>query len=369
MNLHGKGYYLWQLPYCDGGDAGAIAARAKAADLSHAMIKIADGPTWPYNYDFNRNLDLIPPVRHALREAGVSVWGWHYVRGDDPYNEAQLAIKRILELDLEGYVIDAEGEYRTKRKRAAASRFMEELRKGLPDLPMALSSYRYPRSHPDFPWDEFLALCDLSMPQVYFEQMHNPEEQLERTVEQYMALKHTRPVIPTAPTYARGDWRPSPDEIQRFFAKAQELELPAANAWSWDFAARAQYMDLWNAVAAYPWPAGPPVADMPERLLGRMNEGDTSLIAGLYKENAAHVTGERTIIGRAAIQDWYRSLLSSILPDGKFEVIGKSGSGRTRQFLWRATSTAGAVVDGNDTLGLIDGRIQYHYTYFSVSAA
>jgi hypothetical protein len=367
VKLIGKGYYLWQLPYCDGGDAAAIAARAKAANLSHVMIKIADGATWPYNYDFDRNLDLIPPVREALREAGVAVWGWHYVRGDDPYNEAQLAIKRTKELDLEGYVIDAEGEYRTKKKRAAASRFMEELRRELPELPIALSTYRYPRSHSDFPFDEFMALCDLSMPQVYFEQMHNPEEQLEQTVEQYMALKHARPVIPTAPTYARGDWRPSPGEITRFFQKSRDLELTAANAWSWDFATKNQYLDLWRAVADYPWPIEAPVADMPERLLGRMDQGDPAFVAGLYKENAAHVTGERTIVGRGAIQEWYQTLLSQILPQGKFEVMGKSGKGLTRQYTWRAISKGGKVLDGNDTMGLIDGRIQYHYTYFNVT--
>lgn len=367
MKLLGKGYYLWQLPYCDKGDAAAIASRAKAANLSHVMIKIADGPTWPYNFDFDRNIDLIPPVQNALREAGISVWGWHYVRGDDPYNEAQIAIKRTLELGMEGYVIDAEGEYHTKSKRGAATRFMQELRKGLPDLPIALSSYRFPRSHAGFPFDEFMAYCDISMPQVYFEQMHNPEEQLERTIEQYMALPHVRPVIPTAPTYARGDWRPSPDEIHRFFQKAQDLELTAANAWSWDFATRSQYLDLWDAVADHSWPVEPLVADMPERLLGRINEGDPGLVSGLYKENAAHVTGERTIVGRAAIQEWYRTLLSQILPNGKFEVTGKSGSGRSRQFMWRAISNTGKVLDGNDTLGLIDGRIQYHYTYFTVS--
>ena len=108
---------------------------------------------------------------------------------------------------------------------------------------------------------------------------------------------------------------------------------------------------------------------MPERLLGRLNEGVASLVAGLYKENAAHVTGERTVIGRNAIQEWYTTLLSQILPGGKFEVTGKTGSGRTRQFMWRAISNSGKVLDGNDTLGLIDGRIQYHYTYFTVTAS
>jgi hypothetical protein len=366
MTLKGKGYYLWQLPYCDGGNPELIAARAKKAGLSHAMIKIADGSTWPYNFDFDRNVDLIPPVASALKAEGIKVWGWHYVRGYDPLNEARLAVKRMTELNLDGYVIDAEGEYRDTSKRAAASRFMKELRLGLPNIPVALSTYRYPKVHQAFPYAEFLDGCDISMPQVYFEQMHNPEEQLERCVEQYMELTPARPVIPTAPTYARGDWRPTADEITRFFAKAQELGLSAANAWSWDFAARPKYMDLFNAVGDYDWPAEPPVADMPERLIGRLNHHDPVFVAGLYKENAAHVTGERTVVGRPYVEQWYRHMFTELLPDATFKVTGKSGSGRTRHFTWEARSSKGAIFDGNDTLGLIDGRIQYHYTYFTM---
>jgi len=367
MTLYGKGYFIWKIPFCDGGDPEAIAATASAADLSHVLIKVADGATWPYNFDFERNVDLIPPVRDALKNVGVEVWGWHYVRGDDPVNEARMAVDRMTALHLDGYVIDAEGEYRTTSKRAAASQFMKEIRAGMPNLPIALSSYRYPRTHAALPFAEFLEYCDISMPQVYFEQMHNPEQQLERCVEQYMALKPLRPVIPTLPTYARGDWCPTADEVTRFLQKARDLGLSAANAWSWDFAKRPKYMNLWNAMADFDWPASAPVADMPERLIGRMNEHDPVFVSGLYADRAAHVTGERTIVGKDPVQQWYQSLFTNILPNAQFEVMGKSGEGRTRHFMWRATSEQGVVMDGNDTLGLIDGRIQYHYTYFTVN--
>lgn len=366
MTLKGKGYYLWQLPYCDGGSAELIAARAKKAGLSHVLIKIADGSTWPYNFDFERNVDLIPPVASALKAEGIKVWGWHYVRGYDPLNEARLAVKRMKELDLDGYAIDAEAEYRDTSKRPAAVKFMQELRRGLPSIPVALSTYRYPRVHSVFPYAEFLEGCDISMPQVYFEQAHNPEEQLERCVEQYMALKPARPVIPTAPTYARGDWRPSAGEITRFLEKAQELGLSAANAWSWDFATRKKYLDLFNAVADYNWPAETPKLDLPERLIERMNQHDPVFIAGLYKKNAAHVTGERTIVGRPAVEAWYRELFTEIVPGAQFKLTGKSGSGRTRHFMWEARSKSKVILDGNDTLGIIEGGIQYHYTYFTV---
>jgi hypothetical protein len=366
MTLIGKGFFIWKIPFCHGGDPDAIATAAAQAGLSHVLIKIADGSTWPYNFDFDRNIDLVPPVREALKEKGIQVWGWHYVRGDDPVSEARLAVDRTHELALDGYVIDAEGEYRHSSKRTAATRFMQDLRSGLPDLPIALSTYRYPRMHAEFPFHEFLNYCDLSMPQVYFEQMHNPEEQLEQTVEQYMALQPARPVVPTGPTYARGGWRPSADEIRRFFVKAREMGLSAANAWSWDFCARPEYIDLWKAVADYDWPVEPPVADMPERLIGRMNEHDPVFVSKLYAQNAAHVTGERTVVGMEPVRQWYQEMFTALLPDAKFEVLGKNGEGRSRHFVWRAQSTLGQVVDGNDTLGIVDGRIQYHYTYFTI---
>jgi hypothetical protein len=144
------------------------------------------------------------------------------------------------------------------------------------------------------------------------------------------------------------------------------MGLTAANFWAYDFSTRPSFLDLWDTIATFDWPAGPTVADMPERLVGRINDKDSDLIAGLYRDNAAHVTAQRTIIGREAIAGWYRALLNEAMPNADFKVTGKSGTGPTRQFTWTATSDRGTVADGNDTLGLVDGRIQYHYTYFNL---
>lgn len=381
MTLKGKGYYIWQVWNCEKGDAEAIAGKAAEAGLSHVLVKIADG-TRGYNFDSKTQADLVPPVVEACHQAGVEVWGWHYVRGDNPIGEARVAVQRCRELGVDGYVIDAEGEYQEVRKRAAAARFMRELRYGLPVLPVALSTYRYPRRHSPLPYAEFLSGCDYAMPQVYYEQAHNPEVQLEISVEQYLSLDPARPVIPTAPTYKRGDWRPTGQEVTRFFQRAKDLGLSGVNAWSWDIASRSAYSDLWAAVAEFDWPfkepeppapdapaPEQPIADMPERLFGRLNEGDANLVAGLYNENAAHVTGARTIFARPAIADWYRKLLSQILPGAKFEVTGKVGSGSTRHYTWTARSSRGEVLDGNDTLGLLEGRIQFHFSYFTIGTA
>jgi hypothetical protein len=367
MSLYGKGFWIWQIPRCENGIPSAIAARAVEAGLSHVLIKIADGSKWVYNYDYDTNVDLVPPVVYALREAGIQVWGWHYIWGEYPQGEAQLAIERTKSLGLDGYVIDAEAEFKQSGKIIAARRFVQDLRAGLPNLPIALSSYRFPKSHPRFPFAEFLKICDYSMPQVYFEQATNVEEQLERSVEQYMAIDPSCPVIPTAPTYFTSRWRPSADEISRFFQKAKDMDLTAVNAWSWDYTNRPNAGDLWQAVADYEWTAPVPVPDICELLIGRMNQHNPLYVADLYHDNAAHVTGARTVIGREPISEWYRVLFNQLLPYGQFELTGRSGRRASRTFTWTASSDNGTVLNGNDTLGLINGKIQYHYTYFTIT--
>jgi hypothetical protein len=243
---------------------------------------------------------------------------------------------------------------------------MGELRKHLPDLPMALSTYRYPKTHPALPYEVFLEGCDYAMPQVYFETAHNPEEQLQRSIDQYMDFKNARPIIPTAPTYRRGTWRPTAGEIQRFLAKAKDSGLPASNAWSWYFATRDPDGDMFEAVKNFDWPGKPPVADMPERLVGRLNQHEPDHVAALYRENAAHVTGERTVLGRQYVSAWYQTLLQDLLPEATFEVTGKIVDGDTRQFTWKADSPKGRVRDGNDTMNTVDGRIRYHYSFFTI---
>lgn len=367
MTIAGKGYYLWQIRQVQNGDPSAITAKALEAGLTHILIKIADGASWIYNYDYATKTDLVPPVRDALRSAGVKVWGWHYIWGNDPVGEARMAINRMRTLKLDGYVIDAEAEFKDPSKKNAAIRFMTDLKAGLTDVPIGFSSYRYPKLHPEVPYDIFLKGCDYAMPQVYFEQAHNPEDQLARCAEQYYALKNARPLVPTGPTYQHGDWRPSADEIDRFMGKAKAMGLEGVNFWAIDFASQPAMADLWKVVSDFKWSNEPPPTDVPERWIDLMNRRDAGAVAGLYTDRAAHVTGTRTIVGRDLVEAWYTALFNKILPKGNFKMTGKSINGRSRHVTWTATSDNGSVLDGNDTLGLQDGQIQYHYTYFNVT--
>jgi hypothetical protein len=243
---------------------------------------------------------------------------------------------------------------------------MEELRAGLPRTPIAFSSYRFPLQHPRIPFETFLEKCDYAMPQVYFEQAHNPETQIQRCVDQYMSYKNARPIISTGPAYSNEGWTPTAGEITRFMLKVKELGQPAVNFWSFDYVLSSSMVEIWDAIAAFDWPFQPPAADIVEQFIGRLNQGNVEYVTGLYHANAAHVTGARAVVGKESVAQWYNVFFSHLLPNATFELTGKSGTGNSRHFTWTASSDNGDVIDGNDTLGVRDGLIQYHYTYFTI---
>ncbi len=363
MTLQGKGFFIWTIRNCENGDPDAIASVAAQAGLSHVVIKIADGVS-DYNINQTTGADLVPPLVQSLRRVGVQPWGWHYVYGYNPTGEADKAIERTLELGMDTYVIDAEAEYKQPGKDEAATTFMDRLRSGLPNTPLILCSYRYPTYHPAFPWKQFLEKCDYNMPQVYWLQAHNPGEQLIRCVREFQAITPFRPMFATGSAWKDGDWAPPPAEVVEFLSTAQELSLGAANFWSWSHCRR-DLPETWQAIADYPWTSAPPQQDIVQRYIAALNAHDTNQVLALYDPQAVHVTPARTLQGQAALRGWYNALFTQILPNAAFTLGGFEGTGSNRSLSWTATSSRGAVLDGRDTLGLLNDKIVYHYTQFS----
>jgi hypothetical protein len=371
--LTGKGWFIWQVSRCEHGSAPAIADKATAAGLSHVLLKVADRT---YAYGFNwHGQDQVAPVAAALRAKEIQVWGWHYVYGEQPVDEAKAAVKRAHQLELDGYVIDAEGEYTAPGMAAAAHTFMVSLKAGLPaEMPVALSSYRFPSVHRDLPWAAFLEHCDLSMPQVYWQGAHNAEAQLTRSVTELSNAKlvgNVRPVVPTGSAYGSGDWIATADDLGKFLAAAQQLKLSAANFYSWDAAGVPDNHDLWNTVVTYDWQNG--ASDLENdalirRLFAALNAADLAELGRVYAQNAAHVTAERTLFGVGTIVAWYQKLLTTQLAGAVFTITSVTGTGNSRMVKWTAISPQAQVSDGDDTFGIVNGHVLYHAAHFTISA-
>ncbi len=362
MGLNGKGFFIWKIKDCEAGNANAIASVAKASGYTHVLIKIADS-TYPNNVDPITKADYCPPVVAALHAANIQVWGWHYVYGNG-IPEAQMAVKRVKELGLDGYAIDAEVEYQDPGKEVEAAKFMNELRKGLHSLPIAICSFRFPTLHMNFPWKPFLDQCDYNMPQVYWEGAHdNAGAQLQRCVREFKAMSPYRPIVPVGPVYRANGWGATPSEIQDFLDTAKTLNLPAANFFTWDY--KIKLKPLWDVVVAYNWKSGT-AGDIARQYIDALNSHDPAKVAALYTTDAVHITAAQTIQGTAAIQNWFSTFMTQTVPSATFKLTSSNGDNTTIHFTWEASSSKGAIQNGNDTFGLLDGKVTYHYSHFTV---
>lgn len=353
IELKGKGFYIWQISHCEKANPDKIAHVAFQAGLSHVIIKIANGI-----YEYNKGSAYETVL--ALKEKGIQAWGWHYVFGDAPKGEAKIAIKQLQNIPVDGYVIDAESEY--KGKYTPCRIFLNELKAAFPTLPMALSSFRYPKYHADLPWKDFFLKVDINMPQVYWEKAHNSAEQLVRCLAQFQIITPLRPVIPTGPTYSVKGWLPTPQDIKEFLDKAAELRLSAVNFYSWDYC-RLSLPHLWDVIAEYNWPGtlNPP-KDITEELVEAMNFRRIQSIMALYATDAVHITPSATIQGHPSISKWYDQLLNSDLKNYVIRISGFRGDDNSRQFTWIATANDGKIKMSIDTIGLINKKIVYHYS-------
>mgnify|MGYP001080204015 FL=1 len=368
MALEGKGMFIWKVPRVEGGNPKAVAAVAKGAGLTHVLLKIANGPHI-YHGTWNDLTDYTTPLVNELRAQGIKVWGWHYVYGDDPVGEANVAIRRINQYNLDGYAIDAEAEYKKDGRKAAAKIFMSRLRSALPALDIALSSYRFPRWHPQLPWSEFLSGCTYNMPQVYWMKANNPAEQLTRCVQEFQAISPSRPIIPTGAAYSEMGWQPTSAEVLSFLKAAKSLHLPAVNFWEWYDARSGSMPNVWEAIRDFSWDGTADASDVCEQFMTAMNTHDPNRMLEFYATTAVHITGLRAVQGLLNIRSWYNTFFQRLLPNALFTLTSFSGSGHSRHLTWTATSSAGKVQNGRDTLGFYgDGKIHYHYSYFTVTS-
>lgn len=364
MKLRGKGFYIWKIRACEGGDIPAITALAKQAGLEHIFVKIADG-AFAYNIEPDGD-DLAVPLIASLQSAGIEVWGWGYIYGDYPLSEANIAIRRIKETGVSGYIINAEGEYKTPGKDQAASIYLNRLRAAYPTLPLALCSYRFPSYHPQFPWSEFLTKSDLNMPQVYWLLAHNPAEQLTRSVNEFRTMTPQRPIFPVGSAYKAGSWQATPEDVVAFMDTAKSLNLSGVSFWEWSNC-RKYIPEVWEAIADHNWSEDSLLQDIVDKLFAALNDHNLDRLTTFYTPTAVHVNSARTVRGIPAIRSWYQTLLNQLLPEARFTLSSAAGKGSSRHISWTATSSAGDVLNGNDTLALVDGKIAYHFTYFTRS--
>ena len=259
--IKGKGIYAWVLERCEDGDMAAVVSRLKQAGMTHVIPKFADG-VWSYarNEAYLKNL-----ITFAHRE-GIQVIPFHFVFGQQPTHEAQRAITELRKYPFDGLVINAEGAYKQVANPSQAARlYCDALRSKFPDLPLALSTYRFPTLHREFPFATFLNYCDYNMPQIYWMQSNGTvPAQVERTLKEYKAFPN-KPMIPTGAAFSEHGWTAIPNDQRIFIEQVKKHNLPGCNWWEYWHAFN-RFPELGEMIANTPFEVGelPPISPEPE---------------------------------------------------------------------------------------------------------
>jgi hypothetical protein len=212
----------------------------------------------------------------ALAEAGLEVWGYHYVYGGvrwsadkgfyasgaSPEQEADYAnawANGLAKSGLRGYVINAEGEYKGLNQAARAKRFMDRL---AVTVPVALSTYRFPKLHPEFPWAAFYAgdKIGIHMPQVYWGDYAGASvAELTRCCAEYNAIK-ALPMVPTGRAYVGEGFTTLPaSEMTAFIEECKRRGFSGCSFWSLDRTMTTTTgKNVIAGIKASPWPAPKP---------------------------------------------------------------------------------------------------------------
>jgi ketosteroid isomerase-like protein len=172
------------------------------------------------------------------------------------------------------------------------------------------------------------------------------------------------------PAFKESGWAPTAADEVAFLNAAKSLGMTAANFFSWDDS-RANLPDVWKAIAGYSWPyttTTTTTEDMTATIIKALNTHNLDTIMALYTDASVHIDSQSTIQGTSAIRSWYSDLLTNKIPSATFKLGHNTISGTTRHFNWTATSTNGKVTDGTDTLGLVNGKIAYHYSFFNITS-
>jgi hypothetical protein len=279
--LTGIGMWLWVIDSCEGGDVEAIADKAAEYGLSWVAPKATQGTALYW-----KNEQKLVPLAEALHDRGIRVIPWGWVHGRSTYSpypsiaaaEAQTAFRAINLMQADGWIIDAEWEW--KRTELHMDREAPKYMNQLEDLsiPIFVATYRYPKVHYTFPFKAWQNTFkpergDGWMPQVYWEQDYREYAgalQLERSLNEHKELgllSNSEAFYPAPPVYSRGDWSATPTQVLHFTEKVEELDLDTYVPWSWQHMTPAHWEGLknnWYRPDAEPIPDPPDVPEEPE---------------------------------------------------------------------------------------------------------
>jgi len=329
VTFTGIGCYFETIPEAIDRGVKAFSESAHRAGLRRVILKII-GPHAQNGFD--RVLWMV----NAMKDIDLEVWGCQYILGDDVTLEAQLAVKSVSRLNLDGLVLQAGVEFESPGKDSLAKDYMRALRAGMPNLPIALSAYLFPSYHPHFPWKSFSTYCDYNMPLLNLNAGGSSRIALTRCLHEFQEIQPSRPVVPIGQYRTNNGGKTTPAEIREFLRHSQKLNLKGVNLWGWDISLSNELSEALETVGNFISVQPTQNPDVVEEYIEALNSANPNDVTNYYASRCALVTSTSTYVGKARIRAYFQHLFSQKLPNSYYELNSYSGTGSSRNFRWRA---------------------------------
>lgn len=249
----GKGFWIWELENCEGGNIDAIIAKCKKYGVNYLIIKTSDGEK---SFPINKAPQLTREISDKLHANGISVYSWSYNYGYNVDREIALTLWALEQLGVDGHVFDAEVEWRDLPDPAgAANKLLQGIRAKHPEAFLAHAPFAYIDYHSRFAYAEFGKYCDAVMPQLYWgtigisvkqmvADMYTQWSKWEAKWRADGRADSIKPIIPLGQTYDNPQEKfvMTPADLKEFITSY--AGYGSVNFWDWQHTIRT---DLWDA--------------------------------------------------------------------------------------------------------------------------
>ncbi|HTD68279.1 MAG TPA: immunoglobulin domain-containing protein [Candidatus Limnocylindria bacterium] len=257
----GKGDWIWQIPtsisVLGAGSVQGLIDYEQSRGMKWITVKCGDGG----NIWTQFNTDLIT----RARAAGLKIFGWSYVYGNNVQGEINVALN-ALSLGADGFIIDAESEYETlANNNVAASNYCAAIKAAYPNRFLAHAPFPIISSHSGFPYIMFGKFCDAVMPQAYWADIGGTNYAVTmvtrmnnewRNWQNSLTGQNTnaiKPIVPIGQAYNSVNGTVTGTQIS-LFVNAMKTNSPSATAGGYKgvsfWSCQHHTVDMWNAIGA-----------------------------------------------------------------------------------------------------------------------
>ena len=270
LPVTGKGIWIWKIydtdddGKIDSGNLPSVIEKTKSAGIRWVVIKFGDGSDyWPTNPErklykwFKKNNYTLSDIINGFHNAGIKIFGWHYVYGDDPTEEADVSNKILNISGIDGLIIDVEPwEKHWGGNPEGEEEKLELIRDEHPHDFIAYTTYARSGGDIDDYYKVYSRYCDAVMPQAYWAARPlTPEKEIEKMEEAWGSVYDKWEGIPIIPV-GQGGYLSDiggrdiyNGEISRFCNKLQDSGYEGVSIYRYgimDEAAWDEYASSWE---------------------------------------------------------------------------------------------------------------------------